>query len=155
MGTRADFYSLENNKFIWHGSIAWDGYDIDDVGKTKSLTAYKARLSRFLKDRDDSTYPDDGFPWPWKNSKLTDEVYVFIPSFLGGKVWRKFDFIGDHNDHTKPIIFVPIDKYPEYDEKRDEYAKPKKKLELCVPDVSGIQNVSFGRNSGIILISTK
>lgn len=65
MGTRADFYvaKKENPENMeWLGSIAWDGYAIDEVESAKNEEEYRNLLDNFLKNRDDSTFPEMGWP---------------------------------------------------------------------------------------------
>lgn len=86
MGTRADFYDSKGPDAEWLGSIAWDGYPggIDKaILAAKDGVSYQAACANFIKERDDGTTPDLGWPWPWKNSGTTDYAYAFN----GGKVW--------------------------------------------------------------------
>lgn len=153
MGTRADFYLMENDNLSWQGSIAWDGQEIGNVAKAKTIKQYKQLLKEFFDNRDDVTYPEMGWPWPWENSKLTDECYIFIPNRLSrGKIWRAYEYEGEYEDHTTPLVFAPIDQQPKYDEDNNCYDKPKKQLKINVPDMTEIQNVSYGKRSGVIFI---
>lgn len=158
MGTRADFYIMEDDKLEWLGSIAWGGYDIGNVAKATTKTEYRTLLGEFLGSRDDSTYPDDGWPWPWENSKLTDEIYIFIageqPFGVFGRVWRKFyeqDIVYNYKDHTLPLKFTPIDEKHIYNKETYEYEQPKRYLEICVPDMSHLKNVTLGKRSGLMV----
>lgn len=85
MGTRADFYIKRQNSELkikdWLGSIKWDGYP-EGIDK-KILSATNKRtflelLNEFLKNRKDSVFPKDGWPWCWDNSSTTDYAYVFL-----------------------------------------------------------------------------
>lgn len=156
MGTRADFYIKQENidKIEYCGSIAWDGYEIDGVEEAKSIVDFRRKLKEFAEQRDDFTHPTEGWPWPWLNSKLTDEIWVFIANKRGkGKVWRAFEKVGDYEDITTPLIFAPWDKQPEFNEDKDEYEKPKKSMEIYMPDMSELKNVAIGKKSGLIAIS--
>lgn len=78
MGTRADFYVGRGLTAEWLGSIAWDGYEIpDSIRRAKTTANYRRAVTRFLKDRDDATFPKDGWPWPWEDSGTTDYAYAF------------------------------------------------------------------------------
>lgn len=67
MGTRADFYVGKGKDAEWLGSIAWDGGDIDNqIRECQSPEAYRHAVESFLKERDDATWPKDGWPWPWE-----------------------------------------------------------------------------------------
>lgn len=96
MGTRADFYlrsGRQLKKEDWLGSIAWDGYP---EGMPKALLRAKSKekflkeLEAFFCDRKDVTRPDEGWPWPWETSAITDYTYIF--SETSNKVtYRCFD----------------------------------------------------------------
>lgn len=90
MGTRADFYVGRGKDAEWIGSIAWDGYpdgvfDADGIPPPlpSSEQEWRQRVTEFVAKRDDGTLPARGWPWPWENSALTDEVYAFD----AGRVW--------------------------------------------------------------------
>lgn len=86
MGTRADFYVGRGRNAEWLGSIAWDGYPgglPDDLLRLTSEGVYREHLARFFRTRDDATHPDDGWPWPWEDSRTTDYAYAFE----AGRVW--------------------------------------------------------------------
>ena len=155
MVTRADFYIQNDVGLEWLGSIAWDGYEIDSVSKAMTETEYRALLKDFLDNREDSTYPKDGWPWPWNNSKLTDESYIFIPEKpLGiGKVWQAFkgEQEIDFEDHKTPLTFCPIDMYPKYNDEMDDYEKPTISKEICVPDMTELKSTTLGPRSGLIV----
>jgi hypothetical protein len=79
MGTRADFYVGRGEKAEWLGSVAWDGHpeNFRAILKAKTETAFRKAVAKELKQRDDATLPADGWPWPWKDSHLTDYAYAF------------------------------------------------------------------------------
>lgn len=137
MGTRADFYIKEDDSLRWLGSIAWDGYDIGNVSEAKTPEGYISLLNDFLLSRDDATFPNMGWPWPWKNSKLTGKCYIF----QDGEVWKVIEKIGDYRDHTTPLVFTP------FHSKSDG-----KKIEICVPDMSPLENIAFGKRSGLVFM---
>ncbi len=88
MGTRADFYVGVGKDAEWLGSIAWDGYEIEEaddvktpahrVRRAQTEADYRAAVQAFLESRDDATYPKDGWPWPWEDSNITDYAYAFV-----------------------------------------------------------------------------
>jgi len=57
----------------------------------------------------------------------------------------------DYDDHTTPCYFAPVE-VSIYNEDTDEEVEPEEKLVLCVPDMKNIQNVNFGKRSGITII---
>lgn len=65
---------------VWLGSIAWDGYP-DEIPETIRFAHddkhFRAEVAQFLASRDDGTKPEDGWPWPWDDSRTTDYSYVF------------------------------------------------------------------------------
>jgi hypothetical protein len=95
MGTRADFYVGAGKTAEWLGSLAWDGYRIDemkaaDIGKSKDCAAcwqiksatteaaYREAVAKLLALNDDATTPALGWPWPWETSATTDYAYAFV-----------------------------------------------------------------------------
>ena len=171
MGTRADFYVAHTKTDLeWLGSIAWDGYEIDDVGFAEDQSDFRQKLSRFFDPRNDVTHPEQGFPWPWRDSRLTDHAYVWVD---GIGVVRRF---GDR---------YPMGEYTEDDGQCDTYISVKREAELHAeatrdnngvyhplwsdetgfheatrveafykyPDMAEKRNVRLDRGSGITLIS--
>ncbi len=81
MGTRADFYVGSGLDAEWVGSIAWDGHpeSIDkDILCANTIDQYRAAIHKFLANRDDATTPNQGWPWPWDDSTITDYAYCFV-----------------------------------------------------------------------------
>lgn len=116
MGTRADFYkNREPDKMEWLGSIAWDGYPegIDrEVLEAKTEEQYEIALKEFFNERNDVTLPDEGWPWPWDDSQLTDYSYAFengkVLASPFGHPW--FDPLekeedGDNEDDETKMVF--------------------------------------------------
>ena len=102
MGTRADFYVGNGENAEWIGSVAWDGYEWGDrieAGDHDSITAAKTEdefrlaVGSMLSKRTDGTKPEDGWPWPWDNSFLTDCAYCFsntgVEAFKYGRPWHE------------------------------------------------------------------
>lgn len=144
MGTRADFYIGRGEDAEWLGSIAYDGFpdSIDDSLMVAGTDVeFRERLLAFFSDRDDVTQPEDGWPWPWDNSTLTDYAYAFDD----GSVWYS---IGDS------LWWRHLDGQPP-DEDDDDYEEKMRNLRHCTfPDMSARKNVRFDKGSGLI-IATK
>jgi len=90
MGTRADFYVGKDEDAEWIGSIAWDGYR-DGIPQTilsaKDAEVFRHEVVEFLRTRQDASFPEEGWPWPWNTSSTTDCSYWFFD----GEVWDDFD----------------------------------------------------------------
>lgn len=108
MGTRADFYVGTGEKAEWLGSIAFDGYRIDEMKKAakadlagedsaacwaiKTATdepSYRAAVTKLLSINDDATLPEQGWPWPWDDSSTTDYAYAFVDGACKTFSWGK------------------------------------------------------------------
>jgi hypothetical protein len=152
MGTRADFYLDTEDKLVWIASIAWDGYPEgvyikDKEGNTKYLTdcdseeTYRKFLVDFFSGRDDVTYPQMGWPWPWENSRTTDFAYTFsrerkeVVFTCFGRGWFNFK------------EFEESEKLPEEEGRK----LPKVKF----PDMSNIMNVAWDERSGLMIFTAK
>ena len=86
MGTRADFYVGKGTQAEWLGSIAWDGYRDgipDAILNAVSEDTFRAEVNSFIAGRRDGSFPDNGWPWPWDDSRMTDCSYWFFD----GQVW--------------------------------------------------------------------
>jgi hypothetical protein len=95
MGTRADYYAGTGKNAEWLGSIAWDGEEVDpSVRRAKTERQYRNALTKFLQSRDDATFPEMGWPWPWDDSDTTDCAFTFS----GGRFRR---FKGPYPDMSK------------------------------------------------------
>jgi hypothetical protein len=82
MGTRADFYVGTGKEAEWLGSVAFDGYEWaeglpNEIASAKTGEDFRDLVAAMLASRDDATTPAQGWPWPWKTSRLTDYVYYF------------------------------------------------------------------------------
>lgn len=137
MGTRADFYIGRGVGAEWLGSIGWDGYPEVVMDYEKGLHVhppvskelFRVSVMDFLRSRDDATFPEDGWPWPWEDSRTTDYAYawdggsVWVSYF--GSEWRKWPF--DHDSEWKEF--------------------PKMKF----PNMKSRQRVTFGERSGLVI----
>jgi hypothetical protein len=138
MGTRADFYVGKNKDAKWIGSIAWDGYrsGIDEnILKAKDENEYIYAVNKLLQPRDDASYPDNGWPWPWENSRLTDCSYWFF----NDEVWEDMD------GHYYPCNNPEINDVDEFESEGYEKIK--------YPNMSHVQKVTLGKRSGLITFS--
>ena len=173
MGTRADFYTKSGNKFTWLGSIAWDGFpeNIDfNVLYSKTATEFKKHVKDFLSKREDATSPKDGWAWPWETSHTTDYAYVFERGKVKTSHFGSVFF--DPFNHTKiqqfissiqcvielfkgdPTIFpdtTPTALEARLSQYESEIQYPKGNIPF--PDMTKVQNVDFGKRSGLIVVS--
>jgi len=130
MGTRADFYLGKGVDATWLGSTAWDsnpGCIPEKILRAKTSNKFKKAVSDFFKTRDDVTLPDEGWPWPWVDSKTTDYAYAF---FNDKVYWSQF---GKNWVNSSTLEDAGIGK-PTF------------------PDMTSIQNVTLGRGSGLVVI---
>lgn len=136
MGTRADFYVRKEKAVEWLCSIAWDGYP-DGIDKpvleATTEEQYRESLEQFVKDREDLTRPEMGWPWPWQSSRNTDYSYYFDNGKVKCSNWGRpfFDPLVDKNE---PVTL-----------ERDEDVE-------WLPDMSAIQKIDFGARSGLLII---
>ena len=135
MGTRADFYVGKNEMImIWIASVAFDGYPagVDKaVLEAKSKDDYLEALHEYFKGRDDVTYADDGWPWPWLDSSTTDYAYTYDE----GKVW------GCCFGHEWFDVAQPEPEPEDCEAKTVNF-----------PNMKDIQIVKLGKRSGLIVI---
>lgn len=146
MGTRADFYIKAGDSLEWLGSVAWDGYDIEemkpehasesprnksciDVRTATDEQQFRAALLSYFSHRDDVTLPAQGWPWPWEDSTTTDRAYVFSDGRVICYAWGK--------------EIVPGDDDAEGPEPSGGW-----------PDMSAVQSVTLGRRSGVIVVGS-
>lgn len=158
MGTRADFYVGRGKTAVWLGSVAWDGYEVgNEIPFAKTEIDYRAAVEKLLAERDDATLPVDGWPWPWKNSSLTDYAYAFDD----GVVYRTEYPVRD-DEHTDELVgyeksWVAHLKTGGWAEVEPPYIQTVgsgfcEQNALDFPDMSKIQNVTLGGRSGVMLI---
>jgi hypothetical protein len=136
MGTRADFYIGRGKDARWLGSVAYDGYPesiLDRHGLGAALTeeTFRVLVAKRLA-HDDGTQPEQGWPWPWKDSQTTDYAYAFDE----GQVW--------------------VSSYYGW-ETVDQALRGEGRVEQQVefPDMTDVQNVTFGPRSGILVFGLK
>lgn len=147
MGTRADFYIRTTDTLEWQGSVALDGYDVEemkpehttksarnksclDVRTASTEQEFRSALQAYFSHRDDVTTPDQGWPWPWEDSTTTDRAYVFSDGKVTCFAWGKEIVSGD-DDVEGP---EPVGGWP---------------------DMTGTQNVTLGRRSSVIVVGSR
>lgn len=85
MGTRADFYVGLGESAEWLGSLAFDGYPDGEPAvllAAQSESEWRAKVAALIASLDDGTRPDQGWPWPWEDSRTTDYAYAWTPDGL-------------------------------------------------------------------------
>jgi hypothetical protein len=140
VGTRADFYTKTADSLVWHGSIAWDGHPESiepDILMATDEPSFLKALDAFLTSRDDATRPEDGWPWPWEDSRTTDFAYVWNETKVGAYCFGRGPF--------DPLV-------EERDEDGDRPVMKEGKVTIF-PDMTAIQNVTLGPRSGVMVFS--
>jgi len=154
MGTRADFYLGKGKTAEWLGSIAWDGYRegiSPQILQCQSEAAFRHAVADFLSNRDDATTPDQGWPWPWNDSSISDCHYWFFE----GLCWE-----GRGSKRYGGDVYVPINEpEPDWELIKDAeelatlyelWLGKRDKIEF--PDMTAKKNVTLGKRSGVIVI---
>lgn len=135
MGTRCDFYIGKGKDAEWLGSVGWDGDpgNFQDIIRTKSDQEFRVAVTKELKGREDATFPDMGWPWPWDDSSTTD----YAITIFDGKVWASC-FGHDFFDPMNP---------PE-----DDYVGKKSKK---FPNMKKVRaaNITLGPRSGLLTVA--
>jgi hypothetical protein len=146
MGTRADFYIGIDKDAEWLGSIAFDGGEvIDDIKKgfepdILDEEEWRQAIKAFLDTRDDATYPEMGWPWPWDNSSITDVAYGWHDDAIymsWGETWLKYE------EYIKKIQTAEHEEVEEYE---------KSGIPTDWPDMSSRKNVRWDKGSGLIIL---
>jgi hypothetical protein len=88
--------------------------------------------------RDDFTTPENGWPWPWADSSGTDFAYAFD----GGQV-----YVSNYGS-----AWVEAKAYEAGDIAEEELEVLPTFGEPAFPDMTDIQNVDFGKRSGVIIV---
>ncbi len=97
--------------------------------------SWRTWVSEYLAGRNDATLPEQGWPWPWEDSRTTDYAYawddgVWVSSC--GRPWRTSEQALD----------------PEY----DDGDSPKMGAD-AFPNMKHVQNVTMGKRSGAIFLT--
>ncbi|MBX9656770.1 hypothetical protein K2Y11_24395 [bacterium] len=146
MGTRADFYVGKNETAEWLGSVAWDGYreGIDDaVLNAKSEEEFRAAVAKFASERDDWTAPEQGWPWPWDTSEISDCSYWFF----NGQVYD------DQSYGNQDNVYMPLSI--KTDEETGEWPEGLQLEKITFPNMAERKNVTLGARSGLMIIGFK
>lgn len=133
MGARADFYVGRGTEAEWLGSIGSDGYPSDISPRVLAAVTepeYRAAVQEFLDACGEATFPKDGWPWPWNDSRGSDYAYAWAD----GHTWR--------SEFGRPWILADQEP-PDYSE------QPRTTI---FPDMTSRQQVTLGPRSGLILI---
>lgn len=149
MGTRADFYIAESlddaDSFTWLGSVSYDGDPdrkprlFDATSKNDYIAATKYYLDHPMAG---GVYPEEGWPWPWEDSQISDFAYVWIengepstyPNIPEGTVYiLTYVRLG----HTKTKRWVDHENYELKFSDNDSVVS----FEAHLPDMSSIKNV--------------
>jgi len=135
VGTRADFYVKKE----WIGSVAWDGYEWSEkpnspIASAKTEQDFRLAVETMFGPRGDVTRPEQGWPWPWKNSQTTDFAYVF-------------------EDEKVSIYIFGHKATGQLDEDGFRISEDEKCQDF--PDMTKIQKVTLGPRSGVIVIGGK
>lgn len=132
MATRADFYIKENDKYTLIGCTVNNYNGPFEVAKTASVFL-KFVKSMLLEEGDTRDYiGTQKLGWPWSNSKLTDECFIFEikkPKFWqilkpkdSGVLYKKFSSnkysYGNYEDVSTPMYAFPINstKWEDFDD---------------------------------------
>lgn len=154
--TRADFYVGRGLLAEWLGSMAMDGYPDGHpkpLLQIQSADAFRKGVTDVLASVRHATTPDQGWPWPWGDSRTTDFAYAFD----GDRVWicrygcgwldwpelvRRQRMHDEWDLRTE--LPDPSDPEPE--------VWPHEEVEF--PDMTSLQSVSFGARSGLIILGS-
>jgi hypothetical protein len=172
MGTRHDYYVGRGKNAEWLGSLPMDGYPEGlpkYVLRSKTEEEWRKNVEKMLKEEGDrATFPKDGWPWPWKDSRTTDYAYAWD----GGKIWASC-FGGEWFNafkHARKLWRIekkirkrreqgePID---DLEEKRSEIYQSRPDAPKCgeekavFPDMSARKNVTLGPRSGLIVLAAR
>ena len=133
MGARADFYVGRGEQAEWLGSIAWDGYPSGvpmPVLGAATETLFRQAVEEILATEESATRPDQGWPWPWEDSRTTDFSYA----------WDALVYVSCFGHEWQPAAA--------YDPDREDAGKT-----AVFPRFGGReQRVDYGRRSGAIFL---
>ena len=148
MGTRADFYlGTDLTSAEWLGSLAYDGYTIADtpelnqldleVAHAKTAEEFRGAVATLIAESEHGTTPEQGWPWPWKDSRTTDYAYWFD----GIQTW--FYCFGHGPQRPGKSVFT----------KNGDYQRPFL-VKAPFPDMTNRACVTFGPRSGLFILCT-
>ena len=136
MGTKADFYVGRGTTAEWLGSVAYDGYpfgfDAKFFAPGKTAEEWRAAVLREVTGRKDGTLPEQGWPWPWGDSRTTDYAYAWDDGVIWcscfGTAWYRYGIDNEPDGEQKVAVF---------------------------PDMTKVQSVTYGPRSGILLFGSE
>lgn len=153
MGTRADFYIGRGKDAEWIGSIAMDGYPADEetsragipwrILRLTSEENFREAAVAYVNNQSHGTIPDEGWPWPWDDSRTTDFAYAYD----GGKVFASCFGRTWHD----PIAHAQADS----DEQECVSGEWSAAGKVDFPDMKPLKNVTTGVRSGLIIVGIK
>lgn len=146
MGTRADFYVGKGKDAEWVGSIAYDGHpgNYPEIEKCSTEEDYRTAVKGLFSEVSHATRPEQGWPWPWKDSGTSDYAYCFVD----GKVLITAATV---NNGIWTHVWVPAMEYkdiPAVD--GDCFLDSFERCEF--PDMSSRSKVTFGPRSGMLFV---
>lgn len=157
MGTRADFYVGRGLSAEWLGSIAWDGYPDgipDQIRRATDEAVFRAEVAAFLQREESATKPEDGWPWPWEDSRTTDYAYAFDSGEVFASCFGHPWFNAARGEPPEPPEPGDDDDSLVVGELLTAGTHPAvAKVEF--PDMSARRRVTFGKRSGLIVIGLK
>jgi hypothetical protein len=83
----------------------------------------------FISKGEQVTRPEDGWPWPWNDSRTTDFAYAFDD----GKAW-----MSSFGHSWLPASEPEPEEWPDGDK-------------VAFPDMTALKNVTMGPRSGVML----
>lgn len=101
MATRADFYIRKNNKLEFLGCTSNDYYG--EFEKSKDENHFRKSVSELLRQNNSI---DGKWYWPWKNSFISDEVFIFDvrPAWLNKHKGVLLAKVHTEKDRKEPIL---------------------------------------------------
>lgn len=145
MGTRADFYIGRGEKAEWLGSIGMDGYPDGQPSNPEwkgglvnatSEADFREKVLATIEGCGHGTKPEQGWPWPWEDSRTTDYAYAFDE----GKVW------------SSCFGRSWVDPLKRLDDDEDERIESLGKVAVF-PNMKDRQNVTLGERSGLLVVT--
>jgi hypothetical protein len=108
--------------------------------KARDRRAFRKAVKEFFAGRDDATLPEQGWPWPWEDSRTSDHAYAYDE----GKVWVS----------SFGRRYITVRQYFSLMGKSDEkvhayYNDPKDEV---FPNMKDRQAMTFGPRSGLLVI---
>ncbi len=160
---RADFYIGIDGDAEWLGSIVYDG-NPETMGKifrAKTKKKFRKRVAARIAGVDHGTTPDQGWPWPWATSMLSDYAYAWhsgVYVYNGGASARATTQIasgaGRWIDGKLRNGWVHAEEWMDALERSrgrspSQRCTPEIAFPADFPNMSGVQRVTWGRRSGM------